>query len=51
MFEVYTVEATGVAGVKADEETATAVKKFVKDGKLVIVNGNAEYNAAGAQIK
>lgn len=51
MFEVYAVEATGVAGVKADEETAPAVKKFVKDGKLVIVNGNAEYNAAGAQIK
>ena len=42
---------TAVAGVKADEETATAVKKFIKDGKLVIVNGNAEYNAAGAQIK
>lgn len=51
MFEVYTVEATGVAGVKADEEAAPAVKKFIKDGKLVIVNGNAEYNAAGAQIK
>ena len=42
---------TAVAGVKVDENEALAVNKFIKDGKLVIVNGNAEYNAAGAQIK
>ena len=43
--------ANAIESVKEVSETAPAVKKFIKDGKLVIVNGNAEYNAAGAQIK
>ena len=43
--------ANAIESVKEVSETAPVVKKFVKDGKLVIVNGNAEYNAAGAQIK
>lgn len=43
--------ANAIESVKEVNGAAPAVKKFVKDGKLVIVNGNAEYNAAGAQIK
>jgi len=31
--------------------TAPAVKKFIIGDKLVIVNGDAEYNAVGAQVK
>ena len=50
-FEVYTVTADGVAGVQASEEVAPVAKKVIKNGRFVIVNGAAEYNAAGAQIK
>lgn len=45
-------EATPTAIETVTEETAKAdVKKFIMNGKLVIMNGNAKFNAAGAQVK
>lgn len=42
---------TAVEGVAANEAAASVPAKLIKNGKLVIVKGNAEYNAAGAQLK
>lgn len=42
---------TGVNNVAADGTEATAVAKKIVDGKLVIVKGDAEFSAAGAQVK
>ena len=42
---------SSVKGVKAADEAAPAVKKIVKNGQVILVNGDAQFNAAGAQVK
>ena len=39
-----------IQSVEAETEAVKAVK-FVKDGKLIIVSGGKQFNAAGAQVK
>lgn len=53
---IFVIEAnydpTGVAGVSAAESAASAeAKTVVKDGRIVIVKGDAEYSVSGAQLK
>lgn len=42
--------ATAISAIEA-AEAAPAVKKVVKDGKLVIISGGKTYNAAGQEVK
>lgn len=44
-------DATGVSSATADEKADAKVVKVVKDGKIVIVKGDAVYSVTGAQIK
>ena len=44
-------ESTGIAGVKAADEAAPAVKKVLTKDGLVIVKGNKTFSLAGAQMK
>jgi len=46
-----TAGGSSVKGVKAADEAAPAVKKIVKNGQVILVNGDAQFNAAGAQVK
>lgn len=46
-----TAGGSSVKGVKAADEAAQAVKKVVKNGQVILVNGDAQFNAAGAQVK
>ncbi|MBR6087793.1 MAG: hypothetical protein IKP84_07925 [Prevotella sp.] len=46
-----TAGGSSVQGVKAADEAAPAVKKIVKNGQVILVNGDAQFNAAGAQVK
>lgn len=39
-----------IQSVEAETEAVKAVK-FIKDGKLIIVSGGKQFNAAGAQVK
>ena len=41
----------GINGVVADKAEAASVKKFVENGKVVIVKGDKKFNVAGAQLK
>lgn len=42
---------SSVKGVKAADEAAPAVKKVFQNGQVILVNGDAQFNAAGAQVK
>lgn len=42
---------SSVQGVKAADEAAPAVKKVFQNGQVILVNGDAQFNAAGAQVK
>lgn len=41
----------GINGVVADKAEAASVKKFVENGKVVIVKDGKKFNIAGAQLK
>lgn len=42
---------TDVKGVESVNESATDAKKFIKAGQIIIIKGDKQYNAAGAQVK
>ena len=44
-------ETAGINGVVADKAEAASVKKFVENGKVVIVKAGKKFNVAGAQLK
>ena len=44
-------EITGIASVEAAAVAAPAVKKYVENGKVVIVKAGKKFNIAGAQLK
>jgi hypothetical protein len=47
----YTSSTAGINGVVADKAEAASVKKFVENGKVVIVKAGKKFNVAGAQLK
>jgi hypothetical protein len=46
-----TAGGSSVQGVKAADEAAPAMKKVFQNGQVILVNGDAQFNAAGAQVK
>ena len=47
----YVAGTAGINGVVADKAEAASVKKYVENGKVVIVKAGKKFNVAGAQLK
>ena len=44
-------EVTAINGVESNDGTSTTIRKYLKDGRLVIETANGLFNAAGARIR